>query len=60
MAQGTHQGPALSAVLGELRWTGWLSHYPELVALDGLEQDPNWHTEGDVLTLTGLAAEGRQ
>jgi len=47
-------------VLGELRWTGWLSHYPELVALDGLEQDPNWHTEGDVLTLTGLAAEGRQ
>ena len=44
-------------MLGELKRTGWLSHYPELVALDGLEQDPYWHPEGYVLTHAGLAAE---
>jgi tRNA nucleotidyltransferase (CCA-adding enzyme) len=51
------KGRHFSAMLGELKRTGWLSHYPELVALDGLEQDPAWHPEGDVLTHAGLAAE---
>jgi tRNA nucleotidyltransferase (CCA-adding enzyme) len=28
--------------------SGWLVHYPELFALQGVEQDPVWHPEGDV------------
>ena len=51
------KGRHFPAMLGELKRTGWLSHYPELAALDGLEQDPAWHPEGDVLTHAGLAAE---
>ncbi len=27
---------------------GWLRFYPELAALQGCEQDPTWHPEGDV------------
>jgi tRNA nucleotidyltransferase (CCA-adding enzyme) len=27
---------------------GWLRFYPELAALQGCEQDPAWHPEGDV------------
>ncbi len=34
-----------------------LAHYPELAALDGLEQEPDWHPEGDVFTHSGLAAQ---
>lgn len=30
-----------------LQATGWLARYPELAALDGLMQDPDWHPEGD-------------
>ena len=32
--------------------TGWLSLYPELVALQGCPQEPEWHPEGDVWTHT--------
>lgn len=35
-----------------LRDTDWLAHYPELVALQGVQQDPQWHPEGDVWTHT--------
>ena len=31
-----------------LNETQWLNHYPELVALQGVPQDPKWHPEGDV------------
>lgn len=31
-----------------LRDTGWLAHFPELAALPGVGQDPQWHPEGDV------------
>jgi tRNA nucleotidyltransferase (CCA-adding enzyme) len=32
-----------------LRSCGWLRHYyPELAKLEGCEQDPEWHPEGDV------------
>jgi tRNA nucleotidyltransferase (CCA-adding enzyme) len=31
-----------------LRDTGWVSHFPELEALIGCEQDQKWHPEGDV------------
>lgn len=30
-----------------LEETGWLRHYPELAGLVGVEQDPEWHPEGD-------------
>lgn len=31
---------------------GWIRHFPELHALVGCEQDPEWHPEGDVWTHT--------
>ncbi len=37
------------AVLAE---TGWLAHFPEIAALAGCPQDPDWHPEGDVFTHT--------
>jgi tRNA nucleotidyltransferase (CCA-adding enzyme) len=36
-----------------LEETGWLQHFPELAALRGTPQEPEWHPEGDVLTHTG-------
>ncbi len=41
-----------SAGLHFLKATGWLQHFPELAALDGTPQDPEWHPEGDVFTHT--------
>lgn len=35
-----------------LEQTGWLRHFPEIAALRGTPQDPEWHPEGDVLTHT--------
>ncbi len=32
--------------------TEWLEHFPELAALRGTPQDPEWHPEGDVFTHT--------
>jgi tRNA nucleotidyltransferase (CCA-adding enzyme) len=42
-----------SAGLRFLRETEWLSHYPEIQALAGTLQDPEWHPEGDVFVHTG-------
>lgn len=42
------RGGEISRGLTFLRDTGWLEHYPELVALVGCPQDPRWHPEGDV------------
>jgi tRNA nucleotidyltransferase (CCA-adding enzyme) len=39
--------------LGVLEQTGWLRHFPEVAALRGTPQEPEWHPEGDVLTHTG-------
>jgi tRNA nucleotidyltransferase (CCA-adding enzyme) len=41
-------GVRISAGLTFLRETGWIAHYPELAALIGCRQDPDWHPEGDV------------
>jgi tRNA nucleotidyltransferase (CCA-adding enzyme) len=41
-----------SAGLRFLKATGWLQHFPEIAALDGTPQDPEWHPEGDVFTHT--------
>jgi tRNA nucleotidyltransferase (CCA-adding enzyme) len=32
-----------------LEETGWLVHFPEVAALAGVPQEPEWHPEGDVL-----------
>lgn len=43
--------------LAVLKDAGWLGHFPEIAALDGLEQEPEWHPEGDVFTHTGLCLD---
>jgi tRNA nucleotidyltransferase (CCA-adding enzyme) len=35
-----------------LEETGWLKHFPEIAALRGTPQEPEWHPEGDVFTHT--------
>jgi tRNA nucleotidyltransferase (CCA-adding enzyme) len=46
------RGKRISIGLGFLRDCRWLRYYPELAALDGCPQDPEWHPEGDVWTHT--------
>ena len=41
-----------SAGLKFLKQSDWLQHFPEIAALDGTPQDPEWHPEGDVFTHT--------
>jgi len=53
LSRGTH----ISVALQQLRRTGWDQHYPELTAMYGVPQEPEWHPEGDVYTHTGLAAD---
>ena len=40
-----------------LKETGWMRHYPELEALSGTVQDPEWHPEGDVFVHTGHSCD---
>ena len=42
------KGVKISKGLEFLRLAGWLKYYPELYALVGCEQAPEWHPEGDV------------
>ncbi len=35
-----------------LEETGWLRHFPEVAALRGVPQEPEWHPEGDVFSHT--------
>jgi tRNA nucleotidyltransferase (CCA-adding enzyme) len=35
-----------------LEETGWLRHFPDVAALRGTPQEPEWHPEGDVFTHT--------
>ncbi len=46
------KGVSLSAGLEFLRQAGWSRFYPELHALIGCAQEPDWHPEGDVWTHT--------
>ncbi len=41
-------GVEISRGLAFLRDTGWTQYYPEVAALIGCRQDPDWHPEGDV------------
>lgn len=38
--------------LSVLAETGWLRHFPEIAALSGTPQEPEWHPEGDVFVHT--------
>ena len=38
--------------LAVLEETDWLKHFPEVAALRGTHQEPEWHPEGDVFTHT--------
>jgi tRNA nucleotidyltransferase (CCA-adding enzyme) len=38
--------------LSVLEQTDWLKHFPEIAALRGTTQEPEWHPEGDVFTHT--------
>lgn len=51
-----------SAGLGLALETGWLDVHPELTGMPGVEQDPEWHPEGDVWrhTLHVVDAMARQ
>lgn len=51
--RATHWPAALDA----LHDSGWDTHFPELAATRGIRQDQEWHSEGDVWTHLGLAAE---
>ena len=42
------KGKKISSGLQFLKTTRWLKYFPELEALVGCEQDPEWHPEGDV------------
>ena len=42
------KGKAPSRGLTFLKDSGWLRYFPELDALSGCPQDPDWHPEGDV------------
>lgn len=58
------QGKMISMGLNFLREVGWVQYYPELAALIGCEQAPEWHPEGDVWNhtlccLDAFAAERR-
>lgn len=46
------KGKTPSRGLNFLRDCGWLRYYPELAALVGCRQNPEWHPEGDVWTHT--------
>jgi len=40
-----------------LEETGWVAHFPEVAALRGTLQEPEWHPEGDVMAHTGFCLD---
>ena len=48
------KGKDIGLGLEFLRSTGWIKHFPALDNLVGLEQEKEWHPEGDVFTHTKL------
>jgi len=54
LAKGIYWIDALNTLVSSVTGKFW---FPELVALHGLEQDPSWHPEGDVLTHTALVVQ---
>jgi len=50
------RGTDITGALQVLAETGWECHFSQIAALHGVEQDPEWHPEGDVHVHSGLAA----
>ncbi len=46
------KGNQIGSGLRFIQACGWLQNFPELAALAGCAQDPQWHPEGDVWTHT--------
>jgi tRNA nucleotidyltransferase (CCA-adding enzyme) len=40
-----------------LEETGWVAHFPEVAALRGTPQEPEWHPEGDVMAHTAICLD---
>jgi tRNA nucleotidyltransferase (CCA-adding enzyme) len=53
LLKGTSHRKGLEALVA----MGWAKFFPEIEALNGLEQDHQYHPEGDVLTHTGYCLE---
>ncbi len=51
------KGVDIGRGLAFLRDTGWVRYFPELAALIGCGQDPQWHPEGDVWNHTCLCLD---
>jgi len=51
------RGKKPSLGLEFLRACGWIRYFPELEAIIGVPQDPEWHPEGDVWTHTNQALD---
>jgi tRNA nucleotidyltransferase (CCA-adding enzyme) len=51
------RGTDITGALRVLAETGWERWFPQIAALHGVEQDPEWHPEGDVHVHSGLAAD---
>lgn len=51
------RGKDITAALTALEASDWERHFPQIAALHGVEQDPEWHPEGDVWVHSGLAAD---
>jgi tRNA nucleotidyltransferase (CCA-adding enzyme) len=51
------RGRDISGALWHLDATRWVEHFPQLAALRGVGQDPEWHPEGDAWVHSGLAAD---
>jgi len=56
-AKWTEKAQKPSRGLAVLKETEWLTHFPELAALDGTPQDPEWHPEGDAFVHTGYCCD---
>jgi len=51
------QAATPSSGLRILKETRWIGLFPQIAAMDGVPQDPEWHPEGDVLEHTGLCLD---
>jgi len=49
---GILESASPGVALHALDHIGWIDVFPELAALRGVEQDENWHPEGDVFVHT--------
>ncbi|RRJ97406.1 polynucleotide adenylyltransferase [Opitutaceae bacterium TAV4] len=51
------KSPKPARGLAVLEESGWLVHFPEIAALRGCPQEPDWHPEGDVFAHTAFCCD---